>query len=380
MSPALRNLRRMATLNSPKAPTTKGLFTSDDKGAIDALAQAQAIAFAPYVFQASVLLRDRGLLREIERCSRTGGGTTIEHLATFSGMSHYAVRVLVEAGLGIGLIFRNEEQLKLSKTGHFFLNDQMTRVNTDFMRDVCYDGAQDLEASLDEDRPAGLRHLNPEWKTIYPYISKLEPQVKQSWFAFDHFYSDNAFPVVLPILFERRPGKVLDIGGNTGKFILSTLRFDENVRMGMVDLPGQIATAQGNIAGAGFADRLDYYPTDILDPQSKLPEGYDIIWMSQFLDCFSDAEITDILTKCYAALPQHGRVFILETFWDRQKFAASAFSLQMISLYFTTMANGNSQMYDSAVFIKLIADAGFEVAKVHDNIGLGHTLLELKKP
>ncbi len=370
----------MATLNPPKAPATNGLFTSDNKGAIDALAQAQAIAFAPYVFQASVLLRDRGLLREIERCSRTGGGTSIGHLAEFSGMSHYAVRVLVEAGLGIGLIYRDNELLRLSKTGHFFLNDMMTRVNTDFMRDVCYDGAQDLEASLDESRPAGLRHLNPEWKTIYPYISKLEPQVKQSWFAFDHFYSDNAFPVVLPILFGHTPARVLDIGGNTGKFILSCLNFDANVRMGMVDLPGQIATARGNIAEAGFADRLDYYPTDILDPQSKLPEGYDIIWMSQFLDCFSDAEITNILSKCYAALPRNGRVFILETFWDRQKFAASAFSLQMISLYFTTMANGNSQMYDSAVFMKLIAEAGFEVASVRDGIGLGHTLLELKKP
>lgn len=379
MTQMLRNLPRMATLNPSKAPVTDGLFTSDNKGAIDALAQAQAIAFAPYVFQASVLLRDRGLLREIERLSRIEGGTTIGHLVTFSGMSHYAVRVLIEAGLGIGLIYRQEEQLRLSKTGHFFLNDRMTQVNTDFMRDVCYDGAQDLEASLDDSRPAGLRHLNPDWATIYPYISKLEPRVKQSWFAFDHFYSDNAFPVVLPILFERAPGRILDIGGNTGKFILASLRFDENVRMGMVDLPGQIATAQGNITEAGFGDRLDYYPTDILDPQSKLPEGYDIIWMSQFLDCFSDDEITDILRKCFAALPQHGSVFILETFWDRQKFAASAFSLQMISLYFTTMANGNSQMYDSAVFLKLIAEAGFEIAKVHDNIGLGHTLLELKK-
>ncbi len=376
----LRNLPQMAILNSPKAPTTNGLFTSDHMGAVDALAQAQAIAFAPYVFQASVLLRDRGLLREIERCSRAEGGTTIGNLATRSGMSHYAVRVLVEAGLGIGLILRDNELLRLSKTGHFFLNDRMTQVNTDFMRDVCYDGAQDLATSLDEGRPAGLRHLNPDWETIYPYISRLEPRVKQSWFEFDHYYSDNAFPVVLPILFRNAPSRILDIGGNTGKFILSALRYDENVRMGMVDLPGQIATAAQNIAAAGFPDRVDYYPTNILDPESKLPEGYEVIWMSQFLDCFSDAEITDILRKCYASLPENGRVFILETFWDRQKFAASAFSLQMISLYFTTMANGNSQMYDSAVFMRLVVDAGFEIAEVRDNVGVGHTLLELRKP
>ena len=51
----------------------------------------------------------------------------------------------------------------------------------------------------------------------------------------------------------------------------------------------------------------------------------------------------------------------LEPFWDRQKFRASAFSLQMTSLYFTAMANGNSQMYASGLFLSLLKDAGFAV-------------------
>ena len=72
-------------------------------------------------------------------------------------MDHYAVRILMEAGLGIGLLYRQEEQYRLTKTGHFFLNDHMSRVNTDFMRDVCYDGAQDLEASLTQSKPVGLK-------------------------------------------------------------------------------------------------------------------------------------------------------------------------------------------------------------------------------
>jgi hypothetical protein len=74
-----------------------------------------------------------------------------------------------------------------------------------------------------------------------------------------------------------------------------------------------------------------------------------------------------------------GSVFINETFWDKQRFEASALSLQMTSLYFTTMANGNSQMYDSKVFLQLIEKAGFDVIKQTDNIGLSHTILELRK-
>jgi hypothetical protein len=101
--------------------------------------------------------------------------------------------------------------------------------------------------------------------------------------------------------------------------------------------------------------------------------------MSQFLDCFADDEIVAILQKCHEALDANGRVFINETFWDVQRFPASAFSLQMTSLYFTTMANGNSQMYDSEVFFKLIDKAGFNIVKQTDNIGLSHTILELQK-
>ena len=43
------------------------------------------------------------------------------------------------------------------------------------------------------------------------------------------------------------------------------------------------------------------------------------------------------------------------------------------------MANGNSQMYNSEVFIKCIEEAGLEIVEQTDNIGLSQTLLKCKK-
>jgi hypothetical protein len=149
--------------------------------------------------------------------------------------------------------------------------------------------------------------------------------------------------------------------------------------MGLVDLQVQLDVAMPNLQNEGHGDRAEAFTRNMLDPETVLPQGYDIIWMSQFLDCFSDDEIIAILKKCHVALPDHGTVFVNETFWNEQRFDAGALCLQMTSLYFTAMANGNSQMYDSDVFKGLIAQAGFVVAKQHDNIGLGHTILELKK-
>lgn len=356
--------------------SSSSLFTEDKKSALDAISQAQFIAFAPYVFQASIILRDSGILKEVEATRKEG--ITIEEIAAKVNMTHYAIRVLLEAGLGIGLVYHNHERFFLAKTGHFFLNHPMTRINTDFMRDVCYDGAQDLERSLREGKPHGLRHLGP-WETIYQGLSILPEPANSSWFNFDHYYSDNAFPEALPLIFEHQPKKIMDIGANTGKFSLACLDYNEDVEVGLVDLQVQLNVARKNIEDAGYSNRVQYHERNVLDKEGSLPEGYDIIWMSQFLDCFADEEIALILSKCHKVLPDHGRIFINETFWDRQKFAASAFSLQMTSLYFTTMANGNSQMYNSEIFTKFIKRAGFEIVHLHDNIGLSHTVMELRK-
>ncbi len=360
-----------------EVPTVKrATFDTDKKRALDAISQAQFIAFAPYIFQASDILRDSNILREIE--DSRDNGQSIEDLSAKVNMSRYAVRVLLEAGLGIGLVYTKNEKFYLAKTGHFFLNDQMTRINTDFMRDVCYDGAKDLKASLMEGKPRGLKHLG-NWDTIYQGLSILPEPANTSWFNFDHYYSDNAFPQALPLVFSHNPKKVMDIGANTGKFTLACLEYDKNVHVGLVDLGVQLNVAKKNIEDAGFNNRVSYHERNVLDASAKLPEGYDVIWMSQFLDCFAEDEIVAILRKCYDALNDDGRIFTNETFWDRQRFEASAFSLQMTSLYFTTMANGNSQMYSLELFSKLIDRAGFSIVNQTDDVGLGHTVLELVK-
>ena len=352
------------------------LFSTDKKSALEAISHAQFIAFAPYVFQASVLLRDKGILAHLNQARMDGD--TLSNIATAVQARPYVVRILLEAGLGIGLVHRKEDRFYLSKTGHFFLNDEMTRVNTDFMKDVCYDGAQDLEQSLEDGKPHGLKHLG-NWDTIYQGLSILPQPAHSSWFAFDHYYSDNAFPEALPIVFANSPKRILDIGSNTGKWALACLDYNNTVSLGLVDLQVQLDVATKNLAEAGYADRVKAYNHDLLDPSLSLPEGYDVMWLSQCLDCFADEEIVAILQKCHRALPDNGSIFINETFWDCQRFEASAFSLQMTSLYFTTMANGNSQMYDSKVFIQLVEKAGFTVLQQHNNIGLGHTILEIKK-
>ena len=349
------------------------MFDKDPLTALEAITAAQRLAFAPFAFQATVALRDRGVLAAL--AASAPSGLVIEEVATAIGMSTYASRVLLEAGLGLQILWRSDQHFHLGKLGYFLLEDQMTRVNVDFMRDVCYQAANYLDAALCEGRPAGLKTLGP-WTTVYEGLSELPEPAKHSWFAFDHFYSDRAFPAVLDRLAAVSPGRLLDVGCNTGKWARLCLDRLPDCEIGLADLPNQLDVAAEILREAGLLERVNQHPLDLLDPRSEVPGGYQLIWMSQLLDCFSEDQIVAILRKVRSALPPGGSLWVLELFWDRQRFEAAAFSLQQTSLYFTCVANGNSQMYDSAVFLALLQRAGLCVTRLTDQVGGYHTLVE----
>lgn len=351
-------------------------FTKETKSAFEAITNAQFIAFAPIVFQATKSLRDLGILAEVEESGTKG--VTLEEIYSKLNLSEYGVRVLLEAGLGIGLVIKNDDKYTITKTGIFILNDKMTRVNMDFTNDVCYEGMFSLSDSIKQGKPTGLKVFG-DWPTVYEGLAHLPKPIQDSWFNFDHFYSDGSFDQALTNLFKRSPKHILDIGGNTGKFTLKCMNYNPDVKVTILDLPGQLAMAKDNISQTAFVERVNYFPINILDDAQRFPKGADAIWMSQFLDCFSEEEIVSILKRCHEAISDDGHIYIMETFWDRQKFEPGAFSLQMTSLYFTNIANGNSQMYDSAVFNRLIDKAGFIIVEQIDNVGISHTIQVCKK-
>jgi ubiquinone/menaquinone biosynthesis C-methylase UbiE len=351
-------------------------YSKDTKSALEAKAQAQWIAFGPVVFQVARVLRDSGILTIVEESGH--GGITLEGIVEKLTLSTYGIRVLLESGLGIGLVIVNDDRYTLTKTGYFLLHDPLTKVNMDFVHDVCYKGLFALDKSIENGKPEGLKEFG-DWPTIYEGLSRLPAQVQKSWFNFDHFFSDTAFPSVIKEVYKNGIHRILDIGGNTGKWAAASARFSPDIQITIMDLPGQLNVARERIAQMGLEDRVSFLPVNILDDHQAFPKGFDAIWMSQFLDCFSETEIVSILRRCYDALDENGYVLILEAFWDVQRFETAAFCLQQTSIYFTALANGNSQMYHSVVFSNCVRAAGFEVVEQVDNIGLSHTLLKCKK-
>jgi len=350
-------------------------FGNDNKSAIQAKFDAQKIAFGPIMFQAALSLQRLGILECIKKSKSQG--IRIVDIAKELKLSVYGVKVLLEAGLSMELVRVENDKFLLTKTGFFLLSDPLTQVNMNFVNDVNYQGFYSLEESIRNGKPEGLKVFG-EWDTIYEALSELPENTRKSWFEFDHYYSDNAFPEIMPIIFEDKPKKLLDVGGNTGKWAILCGKYNEEVSVTILDHPGQLEQAVINIDANNLQDRIKGIPVNLLDHSIAFPKGFDVVWMSQFLDCFSKKDILELLKRSKKAIHKNGSIYILETYWDKQKYEASTYSLHATSLYFTCLANGCSQMYHSEDMLEIIDLAGLYVVREVHNIGISHSLYQCK--
>jgi hypothetical protein len=346
------------------------------KSALNARFDAQKIALAPIIFQAARLMRDLGILDAL-RESRAG--LTIDEVAEKVETQRHGVLVLLEAGLAAEIVRREDDRYLLTSTGFYILSDESTRINMDVVQDCCFQSAYYLEDSIREGKPVGLQKVFGDWETIYSALPHFPESARESWLKWDHYYSDAAFPQALPIVFEREPRRLLDVGGNTGKWAIQCVNYSEHVSVTIIDMPEVVALAGENISERGLQDRIDTCGVDLLDDSKSLPKGFDAIWMSQFLVCFSEERVLGLLRRAAAAMDTNARLYILDNFWDRQRFDVAAYCLQTFSLYFTFLANGTSRMYEASEITEMVQAVGLKVESVTDNLGITSSLLVCSK-
>ena len=346
-----------------------------DLNILEALLEAQKIAFAPFVFQASITAKKLGIFGLLAKCP----SNEVE-ISKSCNISIYGVKVIAELLLCANVLTHKDGKYALSKIGECLHFDAMSDVNMDFTADVCYQGLYYLTECIKQSKPLGLKMLG-DWESIYPHLSELPNDARQSWFKFDHFYSDRAFSDCVAFLSKQfNPKMLFDIGGNTGKFAAVALKNMEHLHLVLIDLKEQCHLANKNPELAPYKSRFGTASVNWLD-KNAMPQFdgesvlADIIFMSQFLDCFSNDEAESILTRAKRLLNKGGKIAILECFYDVQKHEAAALSIAATSAYFTTMANGNSRFFTSSELKQIITKSGLKIIYEIDNIGISHTLL-----
>ncbi|MCD7878799.1 MAG: winged helix-turn-helix domain-containing protein, partial [Candidatus Gastranaerophilales bacterium] len=249
---------------------------------VDALSEAQTIAFAPLTFQAIGSMIDLGMLEFLASTSATK-----EEIMSNLNLDEYTVVTLLQIAEIAKIVNLDNEIYSITPKGEAFLYDDMTIANFNFVRDVCYLGASELTNSFKNSQPSGLQKFIQNSETIYPLLPVLPEKMKKSWYEFDHLYSDNCFEQVFEIITQKH-SSICDIGGNTGKFEMVCLEHNVDFDITMFDLPENIKEAQKNPK----LINCKFHSINVLDNNVIYPPiNNGAVLMSQFLDCFSKEQI-----------------------------------------------------------------------------------------
>ena len=270
------------------------MFNTDKLSGADALLEAQKIAFGPVVFQCARLLRDWKIF-ELLQTNKQGMKT--QDIADTLSLPLYAIEILCESGFSMGALKFEDEKYYITNIGYFLHKDDMTKVNMNFNHDVNYEGLYYLDEALKTGTPFGLHKIFSKEETIYPILSELPKKAKESWFNFDHFYSDASFIKLIDIMSKKGIKRLLEPGGNTGKWAVALTRASRETSVTILDYQGQIDVAMKYAKENGVSDRVDAKAIDLLDHTIEFPKAYDAVWMSQFLDCFKPSDIVSLLKR-----------------------------------------------------------------------------------
>ena len=105
---------------------------------------------------------------------------------------------------------------------------------------------------------------------------------------------------------------LVDVGGGTGIYSIACLQQYPRLRAVVWDRPEVLKIAGEFAAEYGVSDRLDLCPGDMfVDP---VPEGADVILLSNVLHDWDVPECETLIGRCAAALPKGGRLLIHDVF------------------------------------------------------------------
>jgi hypothetical protein len=102
---------------------------------------------------------------------------------------------------------------------------------------------------------------------------------------------------------------LIDIGGGNGHILAEILAQHPQLRGALFDLPPTAAVARQFLAERGLTARWEVFAGDFFD---AVPSGYDAYMLKSCLHDWNDQKAVEILQRCRDAMPDHGRVLIVE--------------------------------------------------------------------
>lgn len=169
--------------------------------------------------------------------------------------------------------------------------------------------------------------------------------------------SGRDIPVILAAYDFSSIQTLVDVAGGHGKLIAGILQAHPAMRGMLFDMPHVLAGAAPVLEAAGVADRCQLVSGDFFE---SVPGGGDAYLLRRILHDWDDERSTAILERCHRAMPEHGKLLVLEGVIQppNRPDPAKLLDLQML------VGAGGCERTE-AEWQTLLAGAGFALTKVY---------------
>ncbi len=149
---------------------------------------------------------------------------------------------------------------------------------------------------------------------------------------------------------------IVDVGGGYGALLAAILRSNPGTRGVLFEQPHVVASAEEQLVAAGVADRCTFVGGDFF---AAVPTGGDAYVLSQILHDWDDERCVAILGQCRRAMPDHGKLLVVELVLPEgdEPFLGKWLDLHMLVLL-------GSRERTAAEYDTLFRAAGFKLARV----------------
>ena len=151
--------------------------------------------------------------------------------------------------------------------------------------------------------------------------------------------------------------RMLDIGGGSGAFTAAIAATAPNLQFGIFDLPEVIDEAKKRIGSQFAATDIKLHGGNF--KQDALPRDYDLITALRILHDHDDNVAQALLVKIHAALPDDGRLLIVEPMADSSH--ATRMGDAYFGLYLWAMGSGRPR--SASEIRNMLSTAGFSTVK-----------------
>jgi L-tyrosine C(3)-methyltransferase len=339
-------------VNIPKTP---GTTPSGQPLDMDGLL---LLTFGASAFQILHSAVRRGLLDELA----AHPGPTKEVLMEKLGLAQRPADILLLGTTALGLTVKSD--------GRYYLPEVLADLaETDdwkrykdvvlFQQVVAYAGSVDFDESLTENRHVGLRRIPGTGPTLYHRLHQ-NPLMQQAFYAYMRSWSELAAPHLVRCLDLRHSTRLLDVGGGDAVVSLALAEANPDLRCDVLELDENAPVTRERIAEAGLEQRVNVLTGDMFT--SPFPPGvYDTILYAHQMVIWTLDEDVLLLTKAYEALPDGGRVVILNSMSNDAGDGPLVPALD--SVYFAALPAEGGMIYSWQQYEECLAKAGFTSAE-----------------